>query len=235
MKIAVAHDWLNQMGGAENVLETMISMFPDAPVFTTIYASDLMPAKYRGWDIRASWLNNAPYIHAHHQMYLPFYPLAARSLDVSGYDVVLSNKSGFIHGIKTTSNQTHICYCLAPTRYVWDYKQYAQREQLNPFIKLTLLPIIYLLRKWDYRMAQNVSQFYAISTDIQQRIKKYYHRESKIIYPPVDIARFQPVKSPNEDYYFIVSRLVPYKRIDLAVQAFTRMKKRLVITGDGSS
>ncbi len=128
MKIALAHDWLNQMGGAENVLEQMVDMYPGAPVFTTIYGPSLMPEAYRSWDIHTTWLNRAPAIHRHHQPYLPFYPPAVTSIDFSGYDVILSNKSGFIHGLRHTPRQLHICYCLAPTRYVWNYQGYAARE-----------------------------------------------------------------------------------------------------------
>ncbi len=233
MKLALAHDWLNQMGGAENVLETMAAMFPAAPVFTTIYAPNLMPANYRKWNIITSWLNYAPGIHRHHQPYLPLYPAAVRSLDVRGFDVILSNKSGFIHGLNTTAGQTQLCYCLAPTRYVWNYGNYARREHLGGAINVLLSPIIAALRRWDYTAAQRVDRFCAISTDIQQRIKKYYRRDSIIIHPPVNTDRFQPVPHPTADYYFIVSRLIPYKRIDLAVKAFTQMGKRLIIAGDG--
>ncbi|RME51697.1 MAG: glycosyltransferase family 4 protein [Caldilineae bacterium] len=233
MKLALAHDWLNQIGGAENVLETLVRMFPGAPVFTTIYAPELMPAAYRQWDIRLTWLNRAPGIHRHHQPYLPLYPLAVRSLDFSGFDVILSNKSGFIHGLRKAPGQVHLCYCLAPTRYVWDYGSYAARERIPPLADLLLRPLIAALRRWDYRAAQQVDHFCAISTDIQQRIRRYYHRDSVIIHPPVNTDRFQPVPHPTEDYYFILSRLIPYKRIDLAVEAFTRMGKRLIITGDG--
>ncbi len=233
MKIAIVHDWLNQIGGAENVLEVLVSMFPQAPVFTTIYAPALMPPEYRTWDIRTSWLNRAPGIHRHHQPYLPLYPAAVQSLDLRGYDVILSNKSGFIHGVKTTSQQTHLCYCLAPTRYVWNYQRYAQREHLGKAVNLVLAPIVAALQRWDYRAAQRVNHFCAISTDIQKRIKKYYHRASNIIAPPVNTERFKPVAHPTETYYFILSRLIPYKRIALAVRAFSQMGKRLIIAGEG--
>ena len=233
MKVAIAHDWLNQMGGAENVLEVLVELFPNAPVFTTIYAPALMPADYRSWDIRPSWLNGAPGIHRHHQIYLPLYPAAVRSLDLRDYDLILSNKSGFIHGLKTRPGQQHLCYCLAPTRYVWDYQNYARREQLGGLSNLALKPVIAALRRWDYRAAQRVDHFCAISSDIQTRIKKYYHRDSTIISPPVNTERFKPAPTPTEDYYFIVSRLIPYKRIDLAVQAFTKLGKRLIIAGEG--
>lgn len=247
MRIALAHDWLNQMGGAEKVLECMVEMYPGAPVFTTIYGPELMPPAYRGWDIRSTWLNWAPGIHRHHQPYLPLYPPAVASLDVSDYEVILSNKSGFIHGVRHTPRQLHICYCLAPTRYVWDYDGYAAREGFGRWLGLAIAPMITRLRRWDFASAQSssaaangapaagVDHFIAISKDIQARIKTYYGRDSIIIYPPVDTDRFRPAADSRAagDYYLIVSRLIPYKRIDLAVQALTRLGKRLIVVGDG--
>ncbi len=241
MKLALAHDWLNQMGGAENVLEELVAMFPGAPVFTTIYGPAQMPAAYRQWDIRVSWLNRAPAVQRRHQPYLPLYPAAVRSLNMTGFDVILSNKSGFIHGLKHSARQLHICYCLAPTRYVWNYGEYARREGFGRWLGTLIGPVINRLRQWDYRAAQptppvggqGVDHFIAISKDIQQRIKTYYNRESVIIYPPVNTDRFQPVENPAGDYYLVVSRLIPYKRIDLAVQAFSRLNKRLIVVGDG--
>ena len=244
MKIALAHDWLNQIGGAENVLEQMVNMYPNAPVFTTIYSPKRMPQAYRGWDIRPTWLNRAPAIHRHHQPYLPLYPPAVAGMDFSGYDVILSNKSGFIHGLQHTPEQLHICYCLAPTRYVWDYGGYAAREGFGRWLGLMIRPVIKRLQQWDFRVSQSppegerkrqgVHHFIAISRDIQARIKKYYQRDSVVIYPPVDTDRFHPTSGrPDGDYYFIVSRLIPYKRLDLAVQAMSRLGRRLIIAGDG--
>lgn len=236
MKIALAHDWLNQMGGAENVLEALVELYPSAPVFTTIYAPELMPNNYRRWDIRTTWLNLAPGIHQHHQPYLPLYPLAVHSMNFQGYDVILSNKSGFIHGlVYDKGKQRHICYCLAPTRYVWDYQSYAAREGFGRWLGILLTPLVASLRQWDFAAAQQVDHFIAISREIQTRIKKYYHRDSTIIYPPVDTERFQPLPAGQTpaDYYLIVSRLIPYKRIDLAIQACTRLNRQLIIVGEG--
>ena len=243
MKMALAHDWLNQMGGAENVLEQMVAMYPGAPVFTTIYGPDLMPDAYRRWDIRPTWLNRAPGIHRRHQPYLPLYPPAVESMDFSGYEVVLSNKSGFIHGLRHTSRQLHICYCLAPTRYVWDYESYAAREGFGAWLRPFIKPLIKRLQRWDSEAARpsssekqkGVDYFIAISKEIQNRIKRYYQRDSVIIHPPVDTRRFRPLPADQDagDYYFIVSRLIPYKRIDLAVRACSRLGRRLIIVGDG--
>jgi glycosyltransferase involved in cell wall biosynthesis len=232
MRLALVHDWLNQVGGAEDVLAALVEQFPTSPIYTSIYAPDLMPDFYQQWDIRTLWLDRLPGIHQHHQPYLPLYPLAWGSLDLSAYEVILSNKSGFCHGFQHAPTSLHICYCLAPTRYVWQLESYIAREGLGRPVELALRPLIMALQKWDYAAAQRVHHFIAISTEIQQRIKTYYDRDSIIIYPPVDLARFQP-SSVIEDYFLIVSRLIPYKRIDLAVQAATQLGLPLKIAGKG--
>lgn len=233
-QVALVHDWLNQHGGAERVLEHLVGMFPGAPVYTSIYWADGMPAAYRGWDIRASWMNTLPGIQRHHQRYFPLYALMFANLNLGkqGYDLILSNKSGFCHGVHT-GDTPHLCYCLAPTRYVWEYETYAARENLSPLVKRALKPVVALLRRWDYAAAQRPNlHFIAISTEIQQRIREYYHRDSKVLYPPVDVQRYH-VSRRHDDYYLIVSRLVPYKRIDLAVEAFNQLGLPLLIAGEG--
>ena len=232
MRIALIHDWLNQIGGAEDVLEALVEMYPGAPIYTSIYAPDLMPPAYRAWDIRLTWMNHLPGIHCHHQVYLPFYPLAFQGLNLSGYDVVLSNKSGFCHGIRVPPGATHICYCLTPTRYIWNLRDYVEREQFPAIANAILPPVIALLRQWDYAAAQRVHHFIAISTEVQARIKQVYGRESVVISPPVDTSGFQPAPK-HDDYFLILSRLIPYKRIDLAVAAFNQLRLPLVIAGDG--
>ncbi|MEX1018717.1 MAG: glycosyltransferase [Litorilinea sp.] len=266
MRVALVHDWLNQLGGAENVLEELVDLFPGAPVYTSIYAPDHMPAAYAGWDIRTSFMQHLPAIATHHQPYMPVYPLAFQRMDLSDYDLVLSNKSGFCHGVQTANRATgrkavHVCYCLTPTRFLWLYEQYRRREQINRGLHLALQPVLALLRRWDWAAAQRVDHFIAISRAVQTRIAQIYGRESVIIHPPVDTDYFVPapdsvpvendathgaadsglapeqVLAPEQDnqpYYLIVSRLIPYKRIDLAVDAFAHMPHaRLVIVGDG--
>jgi glycosyltransferase involved in cell wall biosynthesis len=176
-------------------------------------------------------MDQLPGIYRHHQPYFPFYPWAFARLDLSDYDMVLTNKSGFCHGVKTESTP-QVCYCLSPTRYVWDFDAYAAREALPAGVKLALRPLIRLLRNWDYRAARRVDHFIAISQEVQSRIQRIYDRESTIIYPPVDVERFQP-QSSQDDYYLIVSRLIPYRRIDLAVRAFNQLELPLIIAGDG--
>lgn len=215
-------------------MEQLVDMFPSAPLYTSMYWRTGMPASYRQWDIRPSWMDKLPGIYRRHQWYFPLYALAFACLDVSqaGYDVVISNKSGFCHGTYTGATP-HLCYCLAPTRYVWEFEAYAAREQLPAAVKVLLRPVIALLRRWDYRVAQRTTtQFVAISREIQSRISQYYGRESTIIYPPVDVARYT-LAPRHEDYYLIVSRLIPYKRIDLAVRVFTELGWPLRIVGKG--
>jgi glycosyltransferase involved in cell wall biosynthesis len=231
VRLALVHDWLNQMGGAEDVLEALVEMFPRAPIYASMYWREGMPPAYRAWDIRTTWMDHLPGIHRHHQPYLPLYPLAFSRLDLSGYDVVLSNKSGFCHGVRT-GEAAHVCYCLAPTRYAWDFDAYAAREAIPPALKAALRPLVALLRRWDYRAAQRVDYFVGISRQVQARIQVHYSRNSVVIHPPVDTTRFQPA-STHEDYYLIVSRLIPYRRIDLAVRAFNQLGLPLVIAGDG--
>ena len=234
MKLALVHDWLNQMGGAEDVLDTLARQYPSSPIFTSIYAPHTMPEHYRDFDIRTLWTDRLPAIQRRHQLYLPFYPLAWGNLRLSEYDVILSNKSGFCHGFQFDSHALHICYCLAPTRYVWQLDNYLAGEDLSPLANALLKPLVALLRRWDYAAAQRVSHFVAISSAIKERIRRFYDRDAAVIFPPVDAARFQPVSpAAVEDYYLIVSRLVPYKRIDLAVQAATALGLPLKIAGSG--
>lgn len=234
MKLALVHDWLNQIGGAEDVLEALARHYPESPIYTSIYSPQTMPRHYRDLDIRTLWTDKLPAIKRRHQVYLPLYPLAWRSLRLSGYDVVLSNKSGFCHGFQFDARALHICYCLAPTRYVWQLDNYLAGEELAPLARWLVRRLVGRLRAWDYAAAQRVSHFVAISSAIKARIRRYYNRGAEVIYPPVDTARFQPApRDAIEDYYLIVSRLAPYKRIDLAVQAASELGFPLKIAGSG--
>ncbi|HDN79060.1 MAG TPA: glycosyltransferase family 4 protein [Chloroflexi bacterium] len=232
MRVAIIHDWLNQYGGAEIVLEALKEMFPEAPIYTSMYWPQAMPDFYRGWDIRTSFMDKLPFVKTHHQPFLPLYPLAFEGFDLSGYDVVISNKSGFCHGVITPSETIHICYCLTPTRFVWNYHGYIRREGLGRVARWLLPLFLNYLRTWDRLAADRVDFFVAISQEVKKRIAKYYKRESEVIYPPVYTDRFQP--SPEQDDYFlVVSRLIPYKRIDIAVEAFNRLGLPLLIVGEG--
>ena len=234
MKLALVHDWLNQIGGAEDVLEALARQYPESPIYTSIFAAQTMPRLYQARDIRTLWTDKLPAIQRRHQRYLPLYPLAWRGLRLSDYDVILSNKSGFCHGFQFDARALHICYCLTPTRYVWQLDTYLAGEELAPLARWLVKRLVGLLRHWDFAAAQRVSHFVAISGAIKARIRRYYNREAEVIFPPVDTARFQPAPADAvEDYYLIVSRLAPYKRIDLAVQAAKELGFPLRIAGSG--
>ena len=232
MKLAIVCSWLNQYGGAERVLEVVHDMYPQAPVYTSIYHRPSLPESYRDWDIRPSKLNRWPLIKRHHQPFLPFYPLGFEGFDLRGYDVVFSLTSAFAHGVLTSERTRHVCYCLTPARFLWNYPAYVEREGLGPLARWMLPAFLKNLRQWDRLAADRVDQFLAISCTVQDRIRKTYRRPSEVIYPPVRTEAIQPEGEP-EDYFLVVSRLIPYKRIDLAVRAFNTLGLPLRIIGDG--
>lgn len=231
-KIALIHDWMNQIGGAEDVLQNLVSLYPTAPVYTSLYAPEKMPDSWKAWDIRTNFIDKLPFSHRKQQLYFPLYPFAFEQFDFSNYDVLISNKSGFCHGVISGPETLHICYCLTPTRYVWRYHQYAEQERLGKLTRLGLQPFLTFLRQWDRLAADRVDAFIAISQEIRQRIGKVYRREAAIIHPPVETTRFAP-SNVVEDYYLFVGRLVPYRRLDLLIEAFNRMKRPLRIAGTG--
>ncbi len=232
MQLAIVCSWLNQYGGAERVLEVVHDMYPQAPIYTSIYAPAAFPERYRSWDIRPSFMNHLPFIKRKHQLYLPLYPLGFESLDLRDYDLVLSLTSAFAHGVITSPETQHVCYCLTPARFLWNYHGYIEREGLGHAARWLLLPYLKSLRQWDRLAADRVDQFIAISHTVQRRIRKYYQREAQIIYPPLRSTAVIAEGRP-EDYFLVVSRLVPYKRIDLAVRAFNVLGLPLRIIGDG--
>ncbi len=232
MNLALIHDWLNQLGGAEDVLEALVGLYPDAPLYTSLYDRARMPAHWREWDIRTSFIDRLPLAHRKQQLYFPLYPFAFEQFDLRSYDVVLSNKSGFCHGVVTGPETMHVCYCLTPTRYVWRYHQYAEQEDLGRLTRAGLAPFLTFLRQYDRLAADRVDHFIAISDEVRRRIAKVYRREATIIYPPVDVGRFAP-SNRVDDYYLFVGRLVPYRRLDVLIEAFNKMGRPLKIAGSG--
>jgi glycosyltransferase involved in cell wall biosynthesis len=232
MKIALAHDYLNQYGGAERVLEQLHDLYPDAPVYTSMYAPDVMPAAYRSWDIRTSFMQRLPLVTTRHQAYLMAYPIAFESFDLSTYDIVISNSSAFCKGVVTGPSTLHISYCLTPMRWVWNYRAYVERERLGGVARMMLPPLIHYLRVWDAMASSRVDRYVAISSAVAARIRKYYRRDSEIIFPPVDTAQF-PTPGPSGDYYMTAGRMTPYQRKDLIVDAFRDLERTVKIVGDG--
>jgi glycosyltransferase involved in cell wall biosynthesis len=234
MKVALVHDYLNQMGGAERVVMAFHEIFPDAPVYTSIYDPQRVDPAFQKMDIRTSFMQKLPLVTKHHQPYLPFYPFAMENLDLRGYDLVLSSSSAFGKGVITRPETMHICYCHTPMRWCWNYEEYVEREHLGKVARTILPFMITGLRVWDQTSALRVDHFIANSPIVADRIKKYYRREAAYIPPPVDANRFSfdPDTIP-EDYFLVLSRLVPYKRIDLAIQACNKLQLPLVIIGGG--
>jgi glycosyltransferase involved in cell wall biosynthesis len=232
LKVAITCSWLNQYGGAERVLEVVHGMFPEAPVYTSMFWPQALPAPYRDWDIRPSFMDRLPLVHSRHQWFLALYPFAFGQFDLSEYDLVLSVPSAFAHGVTTDSGTLHICYCLTPARFLWDYHNYVEREQLARLVRLILPLLVSRLRRWDRAAADGVDEFVAISEAVRERIAKNYQRESEIVYPPVDVQRI-PLSHRKGDHFLIISRLVPYKRIDLAVRAFNDLGLPLYVIGEG--
>lgn len=234
MKVALVHDYLNQMGGAERVVLALHELFPDAPLYTSIYDPKRVDPAFQKIDIRTSFMQKLPFVMKHHQPYLPFYPFAMEGLDLRGYDLVLSSSSAFGKGVIVKPETLHICYCHTPMRWCWNYSEYVEREQLGRMARRILPFLITWLRVWDQTSAMRVDHFIANSPVVAERIQKYYRRESVVIPPPVEASRFlfDPAAQPG-DYFLVLSRLAPYKRIDLAIQACNMLQLPLVVIGGG--
>lgn len=232
MKIAIAHDYLIQMGGAERVVEVFHNMYPDAPIYTTVFNSNSLLDNLRDADIRSTWLQWIPGVTGNFKRVLPLYPLAIRDLDFQDFDIVVSSSSAFMKSIRVPKHTFHLCYCHTPMRFAWDYDTYMERQTHPGLMKRLLKIYMKYLKQWDRNTSRFVNQFVANSSVVQSRIRKYYQRDAEVIFPPINTARFN-ASAQIGDYYLIVSRLVSYKRIDLAVEAFNRNGLKLVIVGEG--
>jgi glycosyltransferase involved in cell wall biosynthesis len=220
------------MGGAERVAEAMHDSFPSAPMFTTVALPQSLPKRLRAADIRTSALQHLPAMDRKFRHYFMLYPFAIEHFDLSPYDLIFSSSSGYAKGVRRRRNAIHVCYCHTPMRWVWRYDDYVAREKFNGGVR-TLLPLLlWGLRKWDLRASQQPNYYIANSQLVAQRIKKIYGRESHVIPPPIDVNRFH-MSNDIDDYYLVLSRLMPYKRIDIAIEACKRMNRRLIIIGDG--
>ncbi|MFA6227987.1 MAG: glycosyltransferase [Patescibacteria group bacterium] len=232
-KIALIHDHLVQDGGAEQVLKVLKEMFPEAPIFTIVADKTKTNGYFANKEIKTSFLQSFPWGVKKYQWYLPFMPAAIESHDLRGYDLVISSASSFAKGVITHPGTTHICYCHTPTRYLWhDTQNYLDELKVIAPIKKFLPLTLRQLRTWDRLAVNRVDYFIANSQTVAGRIKKYYQRNSQVIYPPVDMAQFAISDRPKK-YFLAGGRLVPYKRFDLAVLAFSRLGIPLKIFGLG--
>jgi len=229
MRSAIVHYWLLNMRGGEKVVEALCRLLPDADVFTLFYDPAKVSPAIRSHRVKASFLNP---LRGHYRSLLPLFPMALESLDLRGYDLVISSESGPAKGVLTSADTRHICYCHSPMRYLWDlYPAYLHDWTHSLWKKAAMAAFGCPLRVWDYAAAARVDEFAANSRNVQRRIWKAYRRESQVIYPPVAVETFRWMAP--DDSYLIVSELVAYKRIGDAVRCFTRTGRRLKIVGDG--
>nr|WP_263324274.1 glycosyltransferase family 4 protein [Neobacillus sp. Marseille-Q6967] len=236
MKIAIVHDWLVTYAGAEKVLEQMLEIFPEADLFSVVDFIDKKDRKFiKNKEVKTTFIQKLPFAKKKYRTYLPLMPFAIEQLDLSSYDVILSSSHAVAKGVITGPDQLHISYVHSPIRYAWDLQhQYLKESNLTKGIKgLVAKYLLYKVRNWDYRTSNGVDIFLSNSSFISRRIWKVYRRESKVIYPPVDVSSFT-MKKEKSDFYMTASRMVPYKKIDIIVEAFTKMPdKELIVIGDG--
>jgi len=233
MKVALLHDYLNQAGGAERVLLALAELFPNAPIYTLVHDKKRLTG-FDDKDIRTSFLQKIPFAKSRIRWFLPFMPTAVEELDLSDYDVVISSSSALIKGAITHPHTLHICYCYTPTRYLWSDAHIYHKEVPEARLVQPILPfLLNRLRNWDYLSAQRVDHFIAQSDFIAQRIQNYYNKEaSAIIHPPTDTENFN-ISNKISNYYLIISRLKPYKKVDLVVKAFNKLNIPLKVVGIG--
>jgi glycosyltransferase involved in cell wall biosynthesis len=232
MKIAVVHDYFTQLGGAEKLVEELMRMLPGAALHATVALPQCVPTGLVGVPITTSWMQKLPGMSQYYRFYFLLYPMALPSLDLSGYDLVLSSSSGYAKGVRTSRDAIHVCYCHTPMRWAWSFESYSAHEDMGAAKRFLLPHLVRGLRQWDVGASRQPDHFIANSRTVADRIRRAYGRIAEVIHPPIDLGRFHP--SPEqEDYYIVLARLVSYKRIDLAVQACTLLGRRLLVIGDG--
>lgn len=243
MKVALVHDYLTQFGGAEQVLRVLSEIFPEAPIYTLLYNEEKTHYVFKDKKIITSFIQSLPFSRRHHRFYPWLMPIAVERFDFSKFDLVLSDSASFAKGVITRPETLNICYCHTPLRYIWtdspraepDFKKFPLISNLIPYFQ-------HYLRLWDFAAAQRVDYFIANSENVAKRIKKYYRRDSTVIYPPVRVLEMQKklkdlkesARPMKKEYFLVVSRLLPYKSVDIAVKAFKNLpQENLVVIGDG--
>jgi glycosyltransferase involved in cell wall biosynthesis len=235
IKVALVHDWLTGQRGGEKVLEVLAEIFPQAPIYTLFHIKGSQTGVIEKRDIRTSFLQKLPFLKKRYRYYLPLFPLAVELFDLGDYELVVSSSHCVAKGAIPPPDALHISYVHSPIRYAWNqYFAYFSPDRLSFFSRRLIPPVIHRLRVWDESSSARVDHFIANSENVARRVQKYYRRTADVIHPPVDTEFFRPpVDEPSRSSYLIVSALVPYKRIDLAVQAFNRSGERLTVVGTG--
>ncbi|MBQ4379092.1 MAG: glycosyltransferase [Treponema sp.] len=232
-RIAIVHDWLVNYGGAERVVEELLKIYPDADIFTLVYDEKKMGKIFPKDKVKTSFIQKWPFATKLYTKYLAFMPKAFESFDFSNYKLVICSSSSCAKGVITPPLVPHIAYIHTPMRYAWD-KYFEYKSRSGRITQFFMEKWMQKIRLWDYVSSQRVDTLIANSNYISRRIKKYWNRESTVVYPPVNVKDFQPNGKPAEDFFLVFSRLVPYKRVDLAIQACGNLKKPLVVMGGGS-
>ncbi|MBX4191824.1 MAG: glycosyltransferase [Candidatus Doudnabacteria bacterium] len=231
MKIALVHEYLNQLGGAERVLKNFLEIWPDSVLHVLIFDSKKTNGEFDKYTKKISFLDKLPLAHSHPRLLVSIMPIAIEHFDFSDFDVVISDSSSFAKGIKT--DKLHICYCHAPTRYLWTVHDYLSKQQYPEIFKQLGKPALVLLKKWDYKASQRPDFIIANSKNIQNQIKKFYDRDSVVISPPVDTSKFYP-DGEKQNYFLATGRLEPYKKVDVIISAFNELGLPLKVAGSGT-
>lgn len=235
VKVALVHDWLTGQRGGEKVLEVLAEIFPQAPIYTLFHFQGSQSRIIEEREIRTSFLRKFPFLKSRYRLYLPLFPMAAELFDLSSYELIVSTSHCVAKGVIPHPDSLHISYIHSPIRYAWNqYFPYFSPSRLGFFSRLVIPPIIHRLRVWDESSSARVDYFVANSENVRRRIRKYYRRDADVIFPPVDTDFYIPADGkPQGEYFLIVSALVPYKRIDLAIETFNRRREVLKIVGSG--
>lgn len=233
LKVAIVHDWLTGMRGGEKVLEVFCELFPDATIVTLLHNKGALSDTIEKMKIKTSFIDKLPFKQKKYRSYLPIFPLAIESIDFSEYDLVLSTSHCVAKNAKAGKDALHICYCHTPMRYVWEmFDEYFGKGKTGFATRLVMNIIAPLLRKWDVVTSKRVTYFIANSRNVAGRISNYYGRSAEVIHPPVEASKF-PLSEVEPEYYLVVSALVPYKRVDIAIDACNRIGKKILIVGTG--
>ena len=235
MKVAIVHDFLFKLGGAERVVKELADLFPDAPIYTLVYDEEKCGRDFPRERVVTSSLSRYPgFLQKRPQYLLGKMPQAIEEFDLSKYDLVISSSGAFSHGAITGPQTKHLCYCHSPMRYAWDYThEYLEEKKLSWWKEWLVRRTLHDVRQWDRAAADRPDRYLANSDHVARRLKKYYQADADVLYPPVDVDRYYPYEEAD-DYFLIISALTPFKKIDLAISAFNKMGKKLVIIGDGA-
>lgn len=233
MRVALVHDWLNGMRGGEKCLEQFCLLYPNATIHTLLYQPERISETINRLPVKTSFIQSLPFAKTKYRWFLPLFPTAIEQFNLADYDLVISSSHCCALGAMAPPSAVHVCYCYTPMRYAWEhFHAYFPPERYNRLTRMAISWCMSRLRTWDQAAAQRVGTFVGISECVAQRIAKHYRRDARVVYPPVDTGFYTP-GGVKQDFFLVISALVPYKRIDLAVRAFNELKRPLVVIGEG--